>query len=76
MPRVPLETSVGSCQETDSRAPRKGAATPLDPMRECFILQQYDDVVHSAHTGESSMGGEPTLPDASADGRPLQGGDP
>jgi hypothetical protein len=50
-------------------------STPHDPIRECFILQQHVDAVHSTHTNESSAEGEPTSPDASASNRPPQGGD-
>lgn len=72
---VPLEASVGSCEEEDSGVLPPRGATPHNPTRECFVLQQYDDTIHSAHNGESSTGGEPTSPNVSADERPQQGGD-
>jgi hypothetical protein len=68
---VSSEASQASCDEVDSGAPlRKGASTPHDLTRECFVLQQHANAVHSARTNESSAEGEPTSPDTSVCVRP------
>jgi hypothetical protein len=60
---VSLETSQASCDGVESWAPlRMKVSAPHDPTRECFILQQQVDAVHSTHFDESSAEGEPTSP--------------
>jgi hypothetical protein len=61
------------CDEAES-APLKGkVSTPHDPRCECYVLQQQPNVVHSSNSDDSSTKGEPTSPDVSANGEPLQG---
>jgi hypothetical protein len=41
-----------------------------DPRRECFVLQQQPDVVHSTNSNDNSAEGEPTSPDTSTSEEP------
>jgi hypothetical protein len=69
---VPSGASQASCDDAESAPPGKKAPTPHDPRRECFVLQQQPDAVHSTNSDDSSTEGEPTLPDASASKEPPQ----
>jgi hypothetical protein len=68
----PSEESQASCDKLESEPPRKKVLTPHDLRRECFVLQQQADAVHSTNSDESSTEGEPTTPNASASEEPQQ----
>jgi hypothetical protein len=57
---VTSEESQANRVEAESAPLEKKVPTPHDPRRECFVLQQQADAVHSTNSDGSSTEGEPT----------------
>jgi hypothetical protein len=59
---VPSEASQASCDDVKSTPPSKKVLMPHDPRRECLVLQQQADAVHSTNSDKSSGKVRPLRP--------------